>query len=97
LKLAGLLHFCADRIEQAEKLGLLTQNPAQSQKTLNSKLVANFLNFPFITQTLKSDKHRRSYDHYNLGVLLKIYFWTDQATWTNLDFKPTSIGELKDP
>jgi hypothetical protein len=30
-------------------------------------------------------------------VLLKIHFWTDQTTWTNLDFKPTSNGELEEP
>jgi hypothetical protein len=31
------------------------------------------------------------------GVLLKIYFWTDRVTWTNLDFKPTCNGKLTEP
>jgi hypothetical protein len=30
------------------------------------------------------------------GVLLKIHFWTDQSTWTNLDFELTSKGNLEE-
>jgi hypothetical protein len=33
----------------------------------------------------------------SLGVLLKIHFCTDQATWTNLDFEITSNGKLIEP
>jgi hypothetical protein len=33
----------------------------------------------------------------NWEVLLKIHFQTDQATWTKLDFKPTSSGKLEEP
>jgi hypothetical protein len=78
-------------------LKLLNPVQAQSQKASNTKHVANFLNFLFITHTLKSDKQRRSYGNFKLGVLLKIHFWTDQATWTNMDLRPTSIGELEEP
>jgi hypothetical protein len=69
----------------------------QSQETSNTNLIVNFLNFPFITHTLKSDKKKISYDHCKLGVLLKIHFWIDQVTRANLDFNPTSIGELEEP
>jgi hypothetical protein len=85
------------RFEYSEHFSLLSLVQVQSQKTSNTKLVANFLNFLFITHTLKSDKQRRSYDHWNLGMLLKIHFWTDQATWTNLDFELTSNGKLTEP
>jgi hypothetical protein len=40
------------------------------------KLVANFLNFPFITYTLKSDKQRRSYHRWNMV-----------HKWKNLEYR----------
>jgi hypothetical protein len=73
--ISGLVRF-----EQSENFKLLSLLQVQSQKPSNIKLVDNFLNFPFITHTLKSIKHRTSYDHCKLGVLLKIHFWIDQAT-----------------
>jgi hypothetical protein len=91
-EISGLIRF-----EQSENFKLLGLVQVQSQKTSNTKHVINFLNFPFITDTVKSNQRRRSYNHCKLAVLLKIHFWTDQATWANLDFNPTSIGELEEP
>jgi hypothetical protein len=53
------------RLEQSENFILLSPDQAQSQKTFTTKLVANFRHFPFITHTLKSDKQKRSNDHWN--------------------------------
>jgi hypothetical protein len=53
------------RLEQSENFILLSRVQAQSQKTSNTKLVANFCHFPFITHIIKSNKQRRSYDHWN--------------------------------
>jgi hypothetical protein len=58
------------RFEQSENFKLLSVVQVQSQKTSNTKLVVNFLNFPVITHTLKYDKQRRSYDHWNT-----VYKW----------------------
>jgi hypothetical protein len=48
---SGLIRF-----EQSEIFKLLSLDQVQSQKTSNIKLVANFINFPVIAYTLKSDK-----------------------------------------
>jgi hypothetical protein len=40
----------------------------QYQKTSNTKLVVNLLNFLVMIHTLKSNKEERSYDHCKLGV-----------------------------
>jgi hypothetical protein len=88
-EISGLIRF-----EQCKNFKLLGLVQVQSQKTSNTKLVVNFLNFLFITHMLKSNKQRRCYGHCKLGVLLKIHFWIDQATWTNLDFELTSNGKL---
>jgi hypothetical protein len=93
--LTRLLHFCADRIEQSEKPGLLAQTPAQSQKTLNGKLVANFLCFPTVIYTPLYDQRYRSYDHCNLRGAAGNQLWADQAIWISLDFKATSKGIWK--
>jgi hypothetical protein len=66
-----LLHFRADRIEQSEKPELLTQNPTQSQETLNRKLVYNFLFFPKVIYTPSYDKRSRSYDVLNINQAAK--------------------------
>jgi hypothetical protein len=64
----------------------------------NTKLVDNFDIFPESIDTTSSDQWFRSYDLCKLGeVLLKIHFWTNQATWTILDFKPTPNGKLEEP
>jgi hypothetical protein len=62
-----LLHFCAYRIEQSEIPGLLTQSPAQSQKILNGKLVANFLCLPTVIYAPLYDQRYRINDHWKLG------------------------------
>jgi hypothetical protein len=62
----------------------------------NIKVMENFETFPENICTPSYDQWFSSYDHCKLGegVLLKIRFWTDQATWRNLDFKPTSNEKL---
>jgi hypothetical protein len=55
---------------------VLTTEALSSQKTCNTKLIVNILNFPFITHILKSDKQRRSYDH-----------WNTVHKWKNLDYR----------
>jgi hypothetical protein len=67
-----LLHFCADRIEQSVKPELLTQNNIQYQKTLNIKLVANFLHFPTVIYMTSYDKRSRSYDVLNIDQAAEI-------------------------
>jgi hypothetical protein len=67
-----LLHFCADRIEQSEKSGLLTQYPAQSLKTLNIKLLDNFLFFPKVIYTPLYDQQFGSYDVLNIDRAAEI-------------------------
>jgi hypothetical protein len=62
-----LLHFRADRIEQSEKPGLLTQNPTQSQETLNSKPVARFLQFLMVIYTPSYDKRSKIYEFLNIS------------------------------
>jgi hypothetical protein len=61
--------------EQFENFKLLSLVQVQSQKTSNTKLVDNFLKFPFITHTLKSDKQRRSYERWNI-----------MHKWKNLEY-----------
>jgi hypothetical protein len=67
-----LIHFRADRIEQSEKPELLTQNPTQSQETLNRKLVANFLRFPTVIYTPSYNKWSSSYDVLNINQAAEI-------------------------
>jgi hypothetical protein len=57
---SGLIRF-----EQSENFKLLSPLQVQSQKTSNTNLVVNFLNFPVITHMVKSDKHLIRYDHWN--------------------------------
>jgi hypothetical protein len=59
------------RFKQSENFKLLGLVQVQYQKISNTKLIVNFLNFPFITHTLKSDKQRRSYDRFKLGCCWK--------------------------
>jgi hypothetical protein len=67
-----LLHFRADRIEQYEKPGLLTQNPTQSHETIHRKLVASFLRFQMVIYTPSYDKQSRSYDVLNIDQAAEI-------------------------
>jgi hypothetical protein len=30
-----------------------------------------------------------------VGGVAEIYFWTEQDTWTNLEFEPTSNGKME--
>jgi hypothetical protein len=77
---------------------LLTEFGAGSEEMSNIKMVDNFDIFPESIDTPSYDQQIRSYDLYKLGVLPEFpVFRTDQATWTNLDFKPTSNGELEEP
>jgi hypothetical protein len=71
--LTRLLLFCADRIEQSEKPGLLTPYPAQSPKTLNIKLISNFLFFPTVIYMPLYDQWFRSYDVLNIDRAAEIY------------------------
>jgi hypothetical protein len=50
-EISGLIRF-----EQSKNFKLWSLVQVQSQKTSNTKLVVNFLNFSVITHTLKSDK-----------------------------------------
>jgi hypothetical protein len=59
------------RFEQSEKPRLLTQNPAPSLKTLNRKLVADFLFFPMVIYTPSYDQRSESYDFWKLTRSLK--------------------------
>jgi hypothetical protein len=68
------------RLEQSENFTILSPVQAQSQKTFNTKLVANFCHFPVITHTLKSDKQRRSYDRWNT-----VHKWKILDTASDLD------------
>jgi hypothetical protein len=54
----------------------LTTEALSSQKTCNTKLVGNFLKFPFITRMLKSVKQRRSYS-----------CWNTVHKWKNLEYR----------
>jgi hypothetical protein len=71
--LTRLLLFCADRIEQSEKPGLLTPYPAQSPKTLNIKLISNFLFFPTVIYMPLYNQWFRSYDVLNIDRAAEIY------------------------
>jgi hypothetical protein len=64
------------RFEQSENFKLLSLVQVQSQKTSDTKLIVNFLNFSVITHTLKSDKQTRSYDH-----------WNTMHEWKNLEYR----------
>jgi hypothetical protein len=76
---------------------LLTEIGVGSGEMHNIKLIDNFETFLESINTPSHDQRFRSYDHCKLGVLLKIQFWTNYATWTNLDFNPTSDGKLTEP
>jgi hypothetical protein len=70
---SGLIIF-----QRSENFKLLSLVQVQSQKTHNTKLVANLLNFPFVTDTLKSHKQRRSYARWNIvhkWKNLEYIFW----------------------
>jgi hypothetical protein len=69
--LTRLLHFCADRVEQSDKPRLLTQNPAQYQKTLNEKLIDNFSCFPTVIYTPSYNQRFQSYDFWKSTRSLK--------------------------
>jgi hypothetical protein len=76
-EISGLIRF-----EQSENFKLLGLVQVQSQKTSNTKLVVNFLNFPIITHMLKYDKQRRSYDHCKLkGCCWKFWFESKEVTY----------------
>jgi 2',3'-cyclic-nucleotide 2'-phosphodiesterase (5'-nucleotidase family) len=68
--LTRLLHFCADRIDQSAKPGLLAQNPAQSQKTLNGK---RLFTHPY---TIKDTRVMIA----GIWGVAEIQFWTDRDT-----------------
>jgi hypothetical protein len=38
-----------------------------------------------------------SYDLCKLRGAVKIHFWIEQDTWTNLEFEHTSNGKLEEP
>jgi hypothetical protein len=84
------------RLEQSENFTLLSLVQAQSQKTSNTKLVDNFLNFPFITHTLEYNRQKRSYDRWKSGGAAGNQFWIDQTVWTILDFNATFKGNLEE-
>jgi hypothetical protein len=64
----------------------------------NTKIVDNFDIFQESMETPSYDQRIRSYDLRKLRVLPEfLVFMTDQATWTNLDFKPTYKGKLEEP
>jgi hypothetical protein len=71
---------------------LLTEFGAEPIEMHITKVIENLKTFPESINIPSYDQQFRSYDHCKLGVLLKIYFWIVQATWTNSDFKPTSNG-----
>jgi hypothetical protein len=62
--------------EPPGKTAILTTEVLSSQKTCNTKLIVNFLHFPFVTHMLKSNKQGRSYDH-----------WNTTHKWKNLGYK----------
>jgi hypothetical protein len=77
---------------------LLTEFSTESGEMNNIKVVDNFDIFPESIDLPSYDQRIRSYDLCKLGALLEFpVSKTDQATWTNLDFKPTFIGELVEP
>jgi hypothetical protein len=84
----------SDSDRQRSHKTLLTEIGVESGEMHNIKVIENFDTFPESINTPSHDQQFRNYDHCKLGVLLQIHFWIDQATWTNLDFKPTSNGKL---
>jgi hypothetical protein len=62
--------------EPSGKTAFFTTETFSSQKTCNTKIVANFLHFPFITHMLKSDKQRKSY-----------HGWNTVHKWKNLEYR----------
>jgi hypothetical protein len=63
---SGLIRF-----EQSEKPRLLNQNPAPSPKTLNSKLLANFICLPTVIYTPSYNRRFVSYDFWKMTRSLK--------------------------
>jgi hypothetical protein len=51
--------------EPSGKTAFLNTETLSYPKTCNTKLIVNFLSFPFITRMLKCDKQRTSYDRWN--------------------------------
>jgi hypothetical protein len=92
--LTRLLRFCADRIEQSEKPRLLTQNPAPSPKTLNRKLVANFLCFLTVIYTLSYNQRFGSYDFWKSTRSLKFCSEQLRAFWEFCNPDPNSKAIL---
>jgi hypothetical protein len=77
---------------------LLTEFGAESGDMNYTKVVDSFDIFPESIDTSSSDQQFKSYDLCKFGVLLEFsVFRTDQAIWTNLDFKDTFIGQLEEP
>jgi hypothetical protein len=75
----------------------LTEFDAKSGDMNYTKVVDNFDIFLESIDTSTSNLRFRSYVLCKLGVLLEFpVFRIDQATWINLDFKPTSNGELEE-
>jgi hypothetical protein len=70
-EVSGLIRF-----EQSENFKFLSLVKVQYQKTFNTKLVFNFLNFPFITHMFNSDKQRRCYDR-----------WNTMHKWKDLEYR----------
>jgi hypothetical protein len=60
---------------------LLTQNPAPSLKTLNRKIISNFLYFPTVIYTPSYDQRFGSYDFWNSTRSLKFCSEQIQAFW----------------
>jgi hypothetical protein len=61
----------------------------------NMKVIENFDTFLESIYTPSYDQQFRSYNHCKLGSAARNQFWTDQAIWTNLDFKSISKGNLE--
>jgi hypothetical protein len=85
-----LLHFCADRIEQSDKPWLLTQNPAPSLKTLNRKLIANFLLFSTVIYMPLYDQQFGSYNFWKSTRLLKFCLEQIRTFWEFCNPDPNS-------
>jgi hypothetical protein len=75
---------------------LLTEFGANSRKMHNMKVIDNVKTFPERINTPSYDQQFSSYDHYKLRGAARTQFWTDQATWTSLDFKAIYNGNLEE-
>jgi hypothetical protein len=76
----------------------VTENGAESGQMHNMKVIENFGTFPKRENTPSYDQRFMSYDHCKLGGVAGNSWFLDRAgISTNLDFKPTSNGELEEP